>query len=217
MLEKKEKTTMAKAISTLNVGDKVKFGSLYGSPIIWKVADKNHSGYPSNTVSLITESIIKIMGFDAKETKNSEISRKNYGNNRYALSNILKWLNSDAAANAWYAPTHTADAPPASGMVAYNPYQASAGFLNAFTADEKNAIKNTTVTTAKNTTIDGGGSETTTSKIFLPSITEVGLSDANGIAEGTKLALFSNNVSRRAKPTAEAVTVTVPPLASFTT
>jgi len=41
--------------------------------------------------------------------------------------------------------------------------------------------------------------------MFLPSTTEVGLANENNIAEGTLLALFSNDASRVAYPTAQCV------------
>ena len=48
---------MAKALSSLAVGALVKdTGTLYnGKPIVWKIADKGHTGYPANSVTLITE------------------------------------------------------------------------------------------------------------------------------------------------------------------
>lgn len=66
---------MSKAISSLAVGDKIEvpvlsaYQSRFGAKIIFKVADKNHSGYPSNSVTLITEKIIQLMCSDAKEAK----------------------------------------------------------------------------------------------------------------------------------------------------
>lgn len=87
----------------------------------------------------------------------------------------------------------------------YNEYDAQAGFLNGFSANMKAALLNTTITVAKNTVTDGGGSETITRKLFLASTTEVGLANENNIAEGSKLAIFSDNTSRLAYPTAEAV------------
>ncbi len=42
---------MAQKLSNLANKSKVKFGSLYGSPIVWIVADKNHAGYPPPTAS----------------------------------------------------------------------------------------------------------------------------------------------------------------------
>jgi len=196
---------MSQSITNLSVGAKIKFGSIYSQPIVWLVAAKNHAGYPSGAITLLTERIVKIMAVDAKEPSNSNSDRKNYGNNRHIHSNILQWLNSPAGAGQWYQSQHAADAPPNSGEVTHNPYTQQAGFLNAFTADEREAILQTTLTVVKSST-DGGGSETFTKKVFLLSTTEVGLANENGIAEGTRLALFtSENSSRLCYPTAAAV------------
>ena len=48
---------MAQSLNALAVGALVKdTGTLYnGKPIIWKIADKGHTGYPSGAVTLITE------------------------------------------------------------------------------------------------------------------------------------------------------------------
>lgn len=91
---------MAKALSSLAVGALVKdTGTLYnGKPIVWKIADKGHSGYPSGSVTLITEKIISLKCFDAIESGNSDSNRRSYGNNRWIYSNIRQWLNSTAAA-----------------------------------------------------------------------------------------------------------------------
>ena len=91
---------MAKALSSLAVGTLVKdTGTLYnGKPIVWKIADKGHAGYPANSVTLITERIISLKCFDAIESGNSDSNRRSYGNNRWIYSNIRRWLNSQAAA-----------------------------------------------------------------------------------------------------------------------
>ena len=77
-----------------------------------------------------------------------------------------------------------------------------AGFLNAFTANERAALLNTTITVGKSST-DGGGTETCTDKIFPLSCTEVGLSGDHVC--GSKLAIFSDNNSRIATVTASCV------------
>jgi hypothetical protein len=196
---------MAQLIEDLPVGAKIKFGSIYNQPIVWLVTAKNHAGYPSGAITLLTERIVKIMAVDAKEISNRNSDRKKYGNNRHIHSNILQWLNSPAGAGQWYQSQHAADAPPNSGEVTHNPYTQQAGFLNAFTADEREAILETTLTVVKSTT-DGGGSETFKSKVFLLSTTEVGLANERGIAEGSRLAMFTtDNGSRLCYPTAAAV------------
>lgn len=203
---------MSKAISSLAVGAKIEvpvlsaYQSRFGAKIVFKIADKNHSGYPSNSVTLITEKIIQVMASDAKEPNNSNSDRKNYGNNRYAYSNLLQWLNSNAAAGNWYSAKHSADQAPTtkSTHVSYNPYTSWAGFLAMLDPKFVAELLNTTQTVVKSTT-DGGSYETVTSKMFLASTTEVGLANENSIAEGTPLSLFSNNASRIAYPTAECV------------
>ena len=61
----------------------------------------------------------------------------------------------------------------------------------------------TTTHTVGKAQVDGGGTESCTDKIFLATCTEVGLS--GDVTAGSKLAIFSNDASRQAKPTAEAV------------
>ena len=204
---------MSKTLGSLSVGAKIEvpvlsaYQSRFGSKIVFKIADKNHSGYPSNSVTLITEKIIQLMCFDAKEASNSNGDRKQYGNNRYQHSNILQWLNSNAAAGKWYSAKHSADAPPTNANVwnNYNEYDAWAGFLAMLDPKFVAELLTTTQTVARNTVTDGGSYETVTSKMFLPSTTEVGLANENNIAEGTLLALFSNDASRVAYPTAQCV------------
>lgn len=64
---------MAQSLNALAVGALVKdTGTLYnGKPIIWKIADKGHTGYPSGAVTLITERIISLKCFDATTLSNS--------------------------------------------------------------------------------------------------------------------------------------------------
>ena len=155
-------------------------------------------------MTLVTNQIIKLLCFDAKESANGNSDRRNYGNNRYIWSNLRKWLNSDAGAGAWYTAQHSADAPPSTANVwnGVNQYQTLAGFLNAFSANERAALLDTTITVGKSST-DGGGTETCVDKIFPLSCTEVGLSGDHVC--GSKLAIFSDNSSRVATVTASCV------------
>ena len=195
---------MAKQISTLNVGDVVKsVNTKYNNSVIRFIVGHK----TANRVKLITEKIITLKCFDAKEPSNPNSDRKNYGNNRYSQSNIDQWLNSAAGAGAWYSARHTYDAPPNNANVwdGYNEYDAQPGFLSFFEESFRNAILDSTIRVAKNTVTDGGGYEDITRKVYLLSRMEVGLSNENGIAEGSKWDLFSDDNSRKAYPTAEAV------------
>ena len=195
-------------LSDLPIGAKVKFGrysveSEDPYPLIWLVADKNHAGYPDNSVTLLTEKIVDLRAFDAKEASNSDSNIKSYGNNRYLHSNLLQWLNSRAAKGQWYSAQHSADAAPTDANTNnYDTgYDDKAGFLNLFTDEEYGVILTTSVTTAKNTVTASGGSETVSSKLFLLSNTEVGLANENSIVEGSLLPLFSDDNSRICKLT----------------
>lgn len=210
---------MTQSIANLAVGSKIKFGQYQvetesKQSIIWKIADKNHSGYPTNSVTLITEKIIDLRGFDGKESGNADSNRTSYGSNRYRTANLRQWLNSGGLANTWFtaqnltdetANTNNHDAPPVdANMNTTTGYNTKDGFLNFFNQQELTSILNTSLTTAKNTVTDGGSSESITDKIFLPSVTEVGLGNENNIAEGNKLALFSDATSRLAYLTQQA-------------
>lgn len=191
---------MPKLLSDLSIGSLVKDpNSLFlGEPVIWKIADKNHEGYPDNSVTLITDKIVAIRAFDAREPNSSNTDRQSGGNNRYSVSNIRQWINSDAGEGQWYSAQHDADQAPTAGNVYsdYNIYADDAGFLNGFSQNFKNALLDTTLTVGLNTVTDGGGSETVVDKIFLASKTEVGLANENNIAEGVILPIFTDAASR---------------------
>ena len=206
---------MTQPIGNLAVGSKVKFGtykveSEAALPIIWTIPDKNHSGYPANSVTLFTERIIDLRGFDAKEPTNTDTNRQSYGNNRYSQSNLDQWLN-DVGLN-WWTATHTYDATPNdAGMSQPTGYDDKLGFKSNFTADELAAVLDTTIRIAKNTVTDGGSYEDIVRKFFLPSTTELNLANENSIAEGVVLSAYSGaaDALRIAYPTQALVTNTL--------
>lgn len=202
--------TVEQTLASLPVGTLVKDpnSTFLGEPVIWKIADVNHEGYPSNSVTLISDKILAMRAFDTMEPNNSDSDRATAGNNRYSVSNIRQWLNSDAEAGQWYSAQHSADTPPSSSYAwnyGTNAYDTKAGFLNSFSQNFKNALLDTTLTVVLNTVTDGGGSENVIDKIFLASNTETGVSNENNIAEGSLLAVFSDNTSRKAYCTTEAI------------
>ena len=67
------------------------------------------------------------------------------------------------------------------------------------------ALMTTTLNRCQKHRYRRGSYETFTAKMFLASTTEVGLANENGIAEGSKLALFSDNTSRLAYCTQAAI------------
>ena len=187
---------MAQKLTALPIGAKIKFGTLYGEHIVWKIADKNHAGYPDNSVTLVTDQLIKSLCFDEPEPYSTVGSRDQYGNDRYFVSNIRQWLNSVAAKGSWYTAQHNTDTPP--------PYEKDAGFLNAFTADERRALLDTTLNVPKHSS-DGGGYDICVDKMFLLSNAEVGFStDPNS----SLLKLFENGLNVVATLTASCVSNT---------
>ena len=193
---------MAQLLSNLPIGALVKFGShSVGSeaaqPIIWMIVDKNHSGYPSNSITVITEKIIDLRAYDGSETTSS------MGNKDYKLSNIHQWLNSAAGAGAWYSPTHVNDAPPNNSNVTVNTgYESRPGFLYHFTNDERRVILPTTLKAQLAEDV----SSTFTAKVFLPSKWEV-LGSSEYADGSSKLSYFSTG-DLRAKITEQAFTYT---------
>ena len=166
---------MAQKLSNLPIGAKIKFGkhqiaSETALPIIWVVGAKNHTGYPTNSVTLITEKVIDVRPYDAAETGAQD------GNCNYALSNINQWLNSSAAAGSWYTAAHTTDAAPS--------YRSRPGFLYNFTEYDRSLILPTTLTIPNASSISP--------KVFLLSLQESrGSSPVN---DGSiRLAYFDGN------------------------
>jgi hypothetical protein len=172
---------MAQLLSNLPVGAKVKFGkhSINGEtaqPIIWVVVAKNHPGYPSNSITFLTEKIIDLRCYDAVE------SGAEYGNHRYSISNIDQWLNKDSEAGNWYVAAHSGDAPPDTSQSVANrhtQYAARPGFLHFFDTKEKNALLNTSIKCWNGKS--GIDVETIVRKMFLLSFYEIGKS-GNGLS-----------------------------------
>ncbi|WP_160641864.1 MULTISPECIES: hypothetical protein [unclassified Neglectibacter] len=88
---------MAKTLLMLNVGDKVRNPEslCLGEPVAWQVADLLHQGYPAGSVTLCSQYQVALYAFDGSEPENENIDRQAQGNNRYSLSNIRSWLNSE--------------------------------------------------------------------------------------------------------------------------
>ena len=69
---------MSKKLSTLGVGTtfevpvKSAYRSFLGDYVVFKMADKNHSGYPSGAITLITDKIIALLCSDATATATGE-------------------------------------------------------------------------------------------------------------------------------------------------
>ena len=190
---------MAQSLSNLPIGAKIKFGkhSVNGEtaqPITWLVVAKNHSStpaYPTNSVTLLTEKIIDLRAFDAREPNHYDSDIAGSGYNDYGVSNIDQWLNSSNT--SWYKSAHGYDQAPTNAYVADNTgYDTRPGFLSNFTESERNAILTTTIRFMKY----DYGKEDINRKIFLPSILETGI-DPTIVQDGAIWSYFASGAERR--------------------
>lgn len=124
-------------------------------------------------VLMLKTSRIGNMMYDNAEPTNTDADRASNGNNRWKASNIAQWLNSSAAANAWYSAAHAYDAAPT--------YANVAGFMAGLPSFFTDVLADVKVTTPL-ATIDGGGNEETVNKFFLPSYSQImGRNDTVGV------------------------------------
>ena len=106
--------------------------------IEFEVVGVNHhttTEYPK-TITLMTKNIIRHVAFDAAEPDNPDLTHKASGDNRWSVSNIRQWLNSNAT-NSWFNAQHTYDAPPTSDNVSGEDgtYSDAPGFLAGFSSE----------------------------------------------------------------------------------
>lgn len=122
----------------MKIGDKLMLGK-YGvnndspQPIVWLKA--------SPDLNFITKNVIDYLCFDGKEYLSDDGCRRGCGNNKYALSNIHSFLNSDI--ESWYHQTHETDAPPNRTT---GGYQNHYGFLYHFEDYEIDSMMFDTIT-----------------------------------------------------------------------
>ena len=203
-------TGATQALGNLPIGAKVKYGkhSVNGEipePIIWTIVDKNHTGYPSNSVTLNTTQIIDVRSFDSHEPNNPNTNRATYGNNNYQVSNLDQWLNKSDADGKWYQAAHAYDYPPSTVTSSgESSYVERPGFLHFFTSQERASLLNTTLKVLMpRIDTNAGTIQTISRKVFLLSLSEVGLGKENGVSDGTAIAYFTS--ATRAKTVTDQV------------
>lgn len=98
----------------------------------------------------------------------NNLSVLRYGYNRWRDSAYRQWLNSDAAKNAnWWTSQHEGDIAPT------NTYTNKPGWLYGFENRWLDVIKPVKVQTACNTVTDGGVTDVTYDRFFLPSLEQM--------------------------------------------
>lgn len=116
----------------------------------------------------------------------NSVMRRAYGSNHWGESAARQWLNSGAAANAWWEPQTIFDLKPS--------YANQAGFLDGLDADFLASVGPVDITTAYNTiyNVNGtiSGTYTTRDRFWLPSRVEMGYAAENSISEGSVLPYY---------------------------
>lgn len=119
------------------------------------------------------------VNFDAEEPKNPRESRRNFGNPIWSVSNIKGWLNSTE--KKWYKPLHSYDQEPVFPYVdtdSHNKgYSIFPGFLYLLDERVVKYIGDSQYKAAYDNSNGGYGVSMMTSKVFLPSTREAGLTD----------------------------------------
>jgi hypothetical protein len=82
-------------ITDLKTGEKIQFGCIGGEPLIWRIAEQNHKGFPAGTVTIITDRTIGNNTFAPANPLDKIHDRRLYGSNRYKDSHIRHYINSD--------------------------------------------------------------------------------------------------------------------------
>lgn len=100
-----------------------------------------------------------------RDTNMNCASEAYYGCNNYKNSALRQYLNSGAAAEAWWTPADGWDIAPDQII--------KAGFLAGFQNDFLSVIKPVKVSQATNTVIDDGSTESVYDRFFLPSLKEM--------------------------------------------
>ena len=121
--------------------------------------------------------------FDAPEPNNTlgsggvkDDNVANYGYNRWSESGIRAWLNSDAAAGSWfgsYFERGGSQVARRAADVAPDQLATVNGFLKGLPDEFKAILGTIEVNTSCNTVTDGGVTDTTHDKIFLPSLEQI--------------------------------------------
>lgn len=119
---------------------------------------------PADTTAL--ETVTMTQGTDGTDLATlgtvNHAQRICYGYGRWSQSALRQWLNSDAAANAWWSPRNDFDRP--------EHYATMAGFMNGIDSDFLAVVAKSNLTTDINKISDSGGHETTQDLFFLPAM-----------------------------------------------
>lgn len=138
---------MLQRVEDLSVGSKIKFGAYSVSgeephKVAWIKVHRDNTLY--------NEFVEDILPFDAREPLNHFRNRRTYGNNRYSMSNVCGFINSEKV--DWFKGLSETDTPPTEEYIGdENPgYKNKPGFLSFFQPWELELILMSKVATKLN-------------------------------------------------------------------
>ncbi|MDR1046628.1 MAG: DUF6273 domain-containing protein [Treponema sp.] len=82
-------------IAGLKLGEKISFGRTNGGPLVWRIAEQNHKGFPVDAVTIVTDRTIGNITFAPANPLDMDHDRRLYGSNRYKDSYVRHYMNSD--------------------------------------------------------------------------------------------------------------------------
>jgi hypothetical protein len=166
------------------VGDQL-MSTYNGVPVVWDIIGINHDtptdAAKAFSITIQARDCLQNVQFDAPEPTNTDANRQQYGNNRYIHSAIKQWLNSNDAVFTWVS-KHQYDAAPTGA-----PYTGP-GFLKLLDP-ELVAVIGAVDKQVAVATIDGGGQDLFSDKVFLLSRKEIYGTD-EGTVTGEKAYAF---------------------------
>lgn len=128
------------------------------------------STYPKPADTTVLETVTMKEGTDGTDLATlgtvNHAQRICYGYNRWSQSGLRQWLNSDAAAGAWWSPRNDFDRPEHYATTL-------AGFTNGLDSDFLAVVAKSNLTTDINKVSDSGGHETTQDLFFLPAMVNI--------------------------------------------
>jgi hypothetical protein len=92
---RKEKKMERIQIAGLKTGEKITFGRINGEPLIWRIAEQGHKGFPLDSVAIIPDRTIGNITFAPANPLDQIHDRRLYGSNRYRDSYVRRYINSD--------------------------------------------------------------------------------------------------------------------------
>ena len=179
------------AAKVFSIGDQLVCNHATYGKLTWDIIGIDHdtpvnSEYTHSLTIQLHDCLGATFQFDAAEPTNPDTNRQSYGSNNWSESGIRQWLNSAGNPGTWWEAKTDYDVQPSYAT-------STAGFMKGLDADFLATVGEVSKITAKNTVTDGGGSDTTTEKFFLLSLTEIYGGLNNSISEGVVYPYYSDN------------------------